>query len=47
MSEGEGPGVDVGDKEVQPRGTMVLLLLFVVAIAATFAWTYYILIERS
>lgn len=40
-------GIEVGDKEVQPRGTMVLLILFLVAVAATFAWTYYTLIERS
>lgn len=40
-------GIEVGDKEVQPRGTMVLLVLFLLAIAATFAWTYYTLIERS
>jgi hypothetical protein len=40
-------GVEVGDKEVQPRGTLVLLLLFLLGIALTFAWTYYLLIERS
>jgi hypothetical protein len=40
-------GVEVGDKEVQPRGTLVLLVVFLLAIAATWAWTYYTLIERS
>lgn len=40
-------GIEVGDKEVQPRGTFVLLILFLLAVAATFAWTYYTLIERG
>ena len=35
------------DHDEQPRGTMFLLLLFLLAVAATFAWTYYTLIERS
>lgn len=35
------------DEEVQPRGTMVLLILFLLAIAATWVWTYYTLLERS
>jgi hypothetical protein len=40
-------GIEVGDKEVQPRGTMVMLVLFLLFIAATWAWTYYTLLERS
>jgi hypothetical protein len=40
-------GIEVGDKEVQPRGTMVLLVLFLLLIAGTWAWTYYTLLERS
>lgn len=34
-------------EEVQPRGTMVFLVLFLLAIAVTFAWTYYTLIDRG
>ncbi|MCO8127209.1 hypothetical protein NHL50_08315 [Acidimicrobiia bacterium EGI L10123] len=40
-------GVEVGDEEVQPRGTMVLLILFLLTIAAMWVWTYYTLLERS
>lgn len=47
----EGPETrveaEMGDEEVEPRGTMVLLLLFLLAIAVTWAWTYYTLLERS
>lgn len=35
------------DEHEEPRATFLLMLLFVLAIAATFTWTYFTLLERS
>lgn len=38
---------DVESPEDEPRGSFVLLLLFIVAIAATWGYTYYLLWIRG
>lgn len=43
-------GVEEDTEDVEhedPKGTMVLLLLFLLLIAAMWVWTYYTLIERG
>lgn len=46
MTEQSGHEQAEHDEE-QPRGTFLLMLLFLLGIAMTFAWTYFTLIEQS
>jgi hypothetical protein len=48
----EGEAVDdsadaVTDEHEDPKGTIVLMLLFLLLIAAMWIWAYYTLIERG
>ncbi len=41
---GDGPEHEAED---EPRGTLLLMVLFLLGIAATFVWMYLTLLERS
>ncbi len=46
-ADASDPATHDAHDEDQPRGTFVLMLLFILLIAAMFAWMYITLLERS